>query len=237
MTTNANTRISPFMTKLGARWVGALLLALLLSAVLFWFMQWMVMNQDFGLQQTSNLQYLDFIRLQKDTTLNKKQRRLKPKPEPEPPAQPDLVQPQPTKPLQTQTPQMDMPNIDIPMATQRLSANLSQGINVNKGLPNSNPGFGQPSSGLIPIVTSKPRYPLRAQSRNIGGWVVIEFTITPTGSVVDAKVTNAKPKGIFDRAALNAIVKWKFKPKMDNGRAVAQRAVQRMEFNVDKRRR
>ena len=99
-------------------------------------------------------------------------------------------------------------------------------------MPSGNPGLGQPSSGLIPIVTSKPRYPLRAQSRNIEGWVVVEFTITPTGSVIDAKVTDAKPEGTFDRAALNAIVKWKFKPKIENGRPVAQRAVQRLEFNV-----
>jgi protein TonB len=221
------------------RWLSALLLALLVSIGLFWFMQWMVMNNDHGLQHTSNLQKIDFIRIQKDTTINKKQRRLKPKPEPQPPNKPELVQPQPTKPLQATAPQMDMPNIDIPITSPRLSANLSQGMAVktDKGLPTGNPGLGQPSSGLIPIVTSKPRYPLRAQSRNIEGWVVIEFTITPTGTVIDAQVKQAKPEGIFDRAALNAIVKWKFKPKIDNGRPVAQRAIQRMEFNVSRRRR
>jgi len=219
------------------RWLGALLLALLLSVGLFWFMQWMVMNNDHGLQQTSNLKQVDFIRIQKDTTFNKKQRRLKPKPLPEPPPKPQLVQPQPTKPLQTSAPQMDMPNIDIPIASPRLSANLSQGTAVSKAIPSGNTGLGQPSSGLIPIVTSKPRYPLRAQSRNIEGWVVVEFTITPTGAVIDPKVADAKPKGIFDRSATNAISKWKFKPKIENGRPVAQRAVQRLEFNIDERRR
>ncbi len=194
------------------------------------------MNNDNGLQQTSNLQHVDFIRIQKETALNKKQRRIKPKPEQEPPPQPEPVQTQPTKQLQSSTPQMDMPNIDIPISS-RLSTNLSQGIAVSKGMPSNNPGLGQPSSGLIPIVTSKPRYPLRAQSRNIEGWVIIEFTITPTGAVISATVVDSKPKGIFDRAALNAIVKWKFKPKMEDGRAVAQRAIQRMEFNVEKRRR
>ena len=215
------------------RWLGALFLALLISVGLFWFMQWMVMNNDSGLQKTSNQRQVDFIRIHKESTLNKKQRRLKPKPQPEPPDKPKLVQPQTTKPLQSPAPQMDMPNIDIPMSTPRLSANLSQAMAVNQGMPAGNPGLGQPSSGLIPIVTAKPRYPLRAQSRNIEGWVVVEFTITPTGSVIDAKVTSAKPAGTFDRAALNAIVKWKFKPKIENGRPVAQRAVQRLEFNVD----
>jgi len=215
------------------RWIGALFLALLISVGLFWFMQWMVMNNDSGLQKTSNQQLVDFIRIQKDTAINKKQRRLKPKPQPEPPEKPKLVQTQPTKPLQSPAPQMDMPNIDIPMTSPRLSANLSQAMVAQKEIPSTNSGLGQPSSGLIPIVRSAPRYPLRAQSRNIEGWVVIEFTITPTGTVIDAKVTDAKPEGTFDRAALNAIVKWKFKPKIENGRPVAQRTVQRLEFNVD----
>jgi len=219
------------------RWTGSLLLALLLSAVLFWGMQWMVMDHNPDLQATSSVRFVDFIRVQKDTTPNKKQRRLKPKPKPEPVPQPELIQPQPTQSMQAQKPQMNLPDIDIPLASPRLSASLSQAV-VAQGRPaDTNPGLGAPSSDLIPIVTSKPRYPLRAQSRNIEGWVVVEFTITPTGAVIDAKVTDAKPKGVFDRAALNAIVKWKFKPKMENGKAVAQRAVQRMEFNLHKRRR
>ncbi len=225
------------MSNPGGRWAGALIAALLLSILLFWFMQWMVMNNNNGLQQTSNIKQVDFIRIQKDTTINKKQRLLKPKPQPEPPPQPDVVQPQPTKPLQSPAPQMDIPNIDIPITTQRLSVDLSQGIAVNKQPISSTSGLGKPRSGLIPTHAPKPRYPLRAQSRNIEGWVVVEFTITPTGSVIDAIVSSAKPEGVFNRAALKAIVKWRFKPKVEDGKAVAQRAVQRMEFNLDRRRR
>ncbi|MCH9697922.1 MAG: TonB family protein [Gammaproteobacteria bacterium] len=213
----------------------ALLVAIMLTSALFWLMQWMVMDNDNGLQQTSNLQHVDFIRLQKDTELNKKQRILKPEPEPEPPPpQPELSQPPPDQPRQS-PPDMDMPNIDMPKASHRLSANLTQGVTVQPQTGQA--GLGQPTSGLIPIVTSKPRYPLRAQSRNIEGWVTIEFTITPTGTVINPRVTASKPKGIFDRAALNAITKWKFKPKVENGHAVAQLAIQRMEFNLDRRRR
>jgi protein TonB len=220
------------------RWISALFLALLISVGLFWFMQWMVMNNDSGLQKTSNLRQVDFIRIQKESTINKKQRRLKPKPQPEPPNKPKLAQSQPTKPLQSPAPQMDMPNIDIPMTSPRLSANLSQAMAVQKAMPSENPELGQPSSGLIPIVRSKPRYPLRAEARNIEGYVIVDFTVTPTGSVIDAKVREAKPEGIFDRSALNAIVKWKFKPKIENGRAVAQRQSYRLDFvNESKRRR
>jgi protein TonB len=217
------------------RLFGAFFLALVVSVGLFWFMHWMVMDNDHGLQQTSNQQLINFIRIQKDTNINKKQRRLKPKPQPEPPNQPKLVQAQPTKPVQSPAPQMNMPNIDIPIASPRLSANLTQSINVNQGLPNANLGQEQPSS--IPLVKSNPRYPVRASSRDIEGWVVVEFTITSTGTVIDAKVTDAKPEGIFDRAALNAIVKWKFKPKIKNGQPVAQHTTQRFEFNVKGRRR
>ncbi|HFD11813.1 MAG TPA: hypothetical protein ENJ32_05020, partial [Crenotrichaceae bacterium] len=95
MKVKRQVNLVPFMSNPGGRWAGALIAALLLSILLFWFMQWMVMNNNNGLQQTSNIKQVDFIRIQKDTTINKKQRLLKPKPQPEPPPQPDVVQPQP----------------------------------------------------------------------------------------------------------------------------------------------
>ena len=69
-------------------------------------------------------------------------------------------------------------------------------------------------------------------SRHIEGWVKIEFTVTPEGNVSDPNVVAAEPEGIFDDAALNAIRKWKFKEKIVDGRAVAQKAVQTLKFKL-----
>ena len=88
-------------------------------------------------------------------------------------------------------------------------------------------------SGVVPLVRVPPKYPARAASRHIEGWVKVEFTIQTDGSVDDAVVVDSEPKNIFDDSALTAINKWKFKEKIVNGVAVPQRAVQRLQFKLE----
>lgn len=40
----------------------------------------------------------------------------------------------------------------------------------------------------------------------------IEFTVNGDGSVGSARVVSSNPPRVFDREALNAIKRWKFKP-------------------------
>jgi protein TonB len=87
-------------------------------------------------------------------------------------------------------------------------------------------------SGVVPLVRVPPKYPARAASRHIEGWVKVEFTITTDGSVADAVVISSEPESIFDDAALTAISKWEFKEKIVDGVAVPQRAVQKLQFKL-----
>ena len=64
-----------------------------------------------------------------------------------------------------------------------------------------------------------------ARERGIEGWVQVQFTITPAGTVADQKVVDADPKGLFERAALDAIGRWKYNPKVVDGRAMERRGV------------
>jgi protein TonB len=79
---------------------------------------------------------------------------------------------------------------------------------------------------VIPLVRINPDYPPRALSRGLEGWVQVQFTITPTGTVANAVVVNAEPKNIFDDAALKAIARWRYNPKVENGTAVERVGVQ-----------
>ena len=72
-----------------------------------------------------------------------------------------------------------------------------------------------------------PDYPPRALSRGLEGWVQVQFTITATGTVANAVVVNAEPKNIFDDAALKAIARWRYNPKVDGGVAVERSACKR----------
>jgi protein TonB len=79
---------------------------------------------------------------------------------------------------------------------------------------------------VIPLVRINPDYPPRALSRGLEGWVQVQFTITATGTVKDPVVVNAEPKNIFDDAALKAIARWRYNPKVESGVAVERVGVQ-----------
>ena len=84
------------------------------------------------------------------------------------------------------------------------------------------------------MVRVDPQYPIRAADRGVEGWVELEFTISESGAVKEAKVIAAKPKGVFNRAALRAIKRWKYNPKVEDGVAVERPGVTvRLEFNLE----
>ncbi len=50
--------------------------------------------------------------------------------------------------------------------------------------------------------------------------MILQFDVTEEGSVENPVVLEAKPPGIFDRSALRAAAKFKYKPKILNGQPV-----------------
>lgn len=90
-----------------------------------------------------------------------------------------------------------------------------------------------PIDDFRPLSVRDPVYPPQALRGGIEGWVELEFTITETGVVRDVAVVGAEPHGVFDAAAAEALGAWRFEPRFANGRAVAQRSVVTLRFNVD----
>ena len=60
------------------------------------------------------------------------------------------------------------------------------------------------------VHKTSPGYPKRALRKGIEGWVHVNFMIDANGITYDHKVVEAEPQGIFDKAALNAVKKWKY---------------------------
>lgn len=69
----------------------------------------------------------------------------------------------------------------------------------------------------LPIVKVQPVYPRHALARNLEGYVLVEFTIDALGRVVDVRVIEASPPGVFERAALQAAQRFRYKPRVVNG--------------------
>jgi len=99
----------------------------------------------------------------------------------------------------------------------------------------ANFGLASTDGEYLPIVKVAPMYPARAQSQGTEGWVLLSFTVTEVGSVTDPKVLEAQPPGVFDEAAKKAVLKFKYKPRVEGGKAIAVPNVQHLiRFELDK---
>jgi len=87
---------------------------------------------------------------------------------------------------------------------------------------------------VIPRVRVNPDYPPSAITRNIEGWVQVQFTVTAIGTVRDAIVVASEPGTTFDDAALRAIERWRYNPRVVNGEAVERVGLQTIvRFELD----
>jgi len=201
----------------------AIMLAALVSLALFFAMHYMISQGKGDINKTADYSVVDFVRLKHETETRVKKRVIPKKPPlpKEPPPPPEL---QVAKDDAVAMPklQMDMPRLSV--------SGISGGPFV--GAMGQGVGIGQGDSELIPLVKIAPRYPRRAALAGKEGWVKVEFTVTEMGTVTDVKVLDSKPRRLFDRAAKKAILKWKFKPRIVDGKPVARRAVQVIEFKL-----
>lgn len=99
-------------------------------------------------------------------------------------------------------------------------------VDVSKSSGKSSAATTLADGDAAPVKKAAPRYPRRAAVRGIEGFVVVSFTVDEKGNVVDPKVIEEEPKNTFNRAALQAIKKFKYRPKVVNGQAVPAKDVQ-----------
>jgi len=194
--------------RLGASTASRLITGLLLGAFvtlgLLWTMQYLIATADRSLNDGEAGNIVDFVRLKRDETVQRKSSKpVKPPlpkaPPPEPP-QPkmDDVSPQAEK--------LDIVEVDV-SADIELSAD---GFSLSAG-----------EGDYLPIIKVAPIYPRRAANRGIEGYVLVEFTVTKKGTVKDVKVIESEPaSSIFHKSARRAALKFKYKPRVVNGKAI-----------------
>jgi protein TonB len=85
----------------------------------------------------------------------------------------------------------------------------------------------------MPVAISQPppSYPREAQRRGIGGTVRVQATVSSDGSVDRMEVAASSGNRYLDRAAMEAVRRWRFKPAMRNGQPVSATVVIPLEFN------
>jgi protein TonB len=84
-----------------------------------------------------------------------------------------------------------------------------------------------------PRIRVDPRYPASAASNGIEGFVRLSFGVSVSGEVVDIQIIDSQPRNTFDRAAKQALRKWRYQPKMVGGSAVGMDGLQvQLDFSL-----
>lgn len=182
------------------RYIAGVALGAVTTFLLFFLMQSLIQTEKSALDDTIKGRLVDFVRVEEDVEIQTKVRKPTPPPPPE--------EPPPNAP----TPQFDS-------AATSFGVDVSA-VNVNVDLNVGGVGGFSSDGEYLPIVKVAPVYPRRAQTRGIEGFVLLEFVVTAAGSVRDPVVIESSPPGIFDNAAMQAALKFKYKPKVVNGQAI-----------------
>jgi len=165
---------------------------------LLYLMQFLIAMGGSGVSEAKRHRIVDFVRVEREQRVETKQDRPEKPPEPErPPEMPKAS--------------IDTGNVGlaVSMATPQMSTSLNiSGVN-----------FGVSDGEYLPIVKVAPVYPARAAARGIEGYVIVEFTVTRTGTTKDIVVVEST-SSLFDRAAIEAAAKFKYKPRVIDGEPV-----------------
>jgi protein TonB len=203
---------------IGRRFLVTFALAVVVSFGLFWLMQFLISSRSGVYEDVIRGRVVEFVRLKRETDLETKKRELPEKREKE-----------------EQPPPPDIDLSSVPKPGQEALAIAAPTADFDLDLAGGPDLGGPPSdSDIIPLVRVLPQYPPQALSRGIEGWVIVEFTISAAGTVKNPVVIESNPSGIFNRAMLRAIRKWKYKPKIVDGVPVERPGVRvRQNFALE----
>ena len=180
------------------RYIISIVVGSMITVSLLFIMQLLIVTGKQALTDPRERHKLEFVRVKRNENLNVE----------------DIVPEKPPKPPETppETPPQDMDNVNpdaptINVAPPTVSANTDiggpGGMNIAEG-------------DYLPIVRVAPVYPARALSRGLEGFVDLSFTVTTTGTVKDPVVIQST-SSLFERAAIRAVLKFKYKPRVQDG--------------------
>ncbi len=211
---NHSDQSSMWLVKTILRLMVAGALAIVVTISLIYLEQYLIASNDSGIDESESLQLVDIVRTKEEVEVVTRERHKKPPP---PDEAPEVPKPQITT------------SFDISSA-YTMSAPVDDVSNLDLG-----GAFAFSDGEYLPIVKVAPENPRRALVDGLAGWVLVEFTVTKMGTVTEPIVVDHcaviqqeigvldcvdRPDGIFDRSALKAARKFKYKPKVIDGEPI-----------------
>jgi protein TonB len=203
------------------RFLASVAAGVVVALLLFLLMQALIGGRDGFQRGADSGKVIEFVRVRPEEIVQTKERQVPKKPPP-----PDKPPPPPK--LKVASQQQVQQQLDI--ETPDISIDVASGGGPYLGTW----AAGDPAAegDIIPIVRIEPQYPRDALIKGLEGWVRVRFTILPDGSVSDPAVIESDPPRVFNREAMRAILRWKFKPRIVDGQAVSREAEQTIEFKL-----
>lgn len=209
-----------------------LLFAISVNFGMFLIMDGMVTRDRVRVVDLMDAQLIEFVRTPMEEETRTKDRRSAP----------------PPKPQEIERPRAQVTNIAerasaLPTfsSAYEITSLLGEGAGVSIGQALiGNQGVNDlgimMANDLIPLSMLPPQYPPNARARNVEGWVDVVFSIDTRGLVDDAWVVDSEPPEIFDRAATDATMRWRFRPMEEDGEPVAALRRIRVNFSLEQNR-
>ncbi|CAM9943265.1 unnamed protein product [Chrysoparadoxa australica] len=183
-----------------------------------------LVSQPAKLGESSETRVIDFSRSMSTSQLQTKTRSL--------PKAPPKPQEAPQMPKMAMKAQVDAPAPQMAMNAPLMNSSLSLGDGPYLG---GATGGGQTTGdrAVMPLVRIEPQYPRKAAMQGKQGWVRLSFDVNTGGGVENVNVISSTPPRIFDQAAVRALLKWKYQPKLVDGKPVPMRGLKvQLDFKL-----
>jgi protein TonB len=180
------------------RYAISIVIGSIVTVSLLFVMQLLIVTGKQALTKPRERYKLEFVRVKRNENLNVE----------------DIIPEKPPKPPETppETPPQDLDNINPDAPT----ISVAPPVVANTQDIGGPGGMNIAEGDYLPIVRVAPVYPARALSRGLEGFVDLQFTVTTTGTVKDPIVLQST-SSLFERAAIRAVLKFKYKPRVVDG--------------------
>jgi len=201
------------------RWFLAVPAALVVTFLLFFGMQALIALRSGEMSPAPSGKVVGFVRLKREVAPPPQEESLPERPPPidEPPPV-DTTPDAPTTEAPTSTLEVAAPKIET-------SLKMSTGPQLSTAVTDTD---------AVPLLRVEPRYPPVAAQEGTEGWVQLRFSIGRSGQTKNVVVVDSYPPVVFDRAALDAVRKWKYQPKVVDGQQVERHGLLvKLTFKLD----
>jgi periplasmic protein TonB len=168
-----------------------------ITVALLWAMQYLIATGVDAVTEERVFRFVDFVRVQRDERVQTKDERVERVPDAQAP------------PLMESRRQIDDMDGALIGVTGVTAPRISHDVSVRRE------GFFS-DGDYMPIVQVAPQYPARAADLGLEGFVVLEFTVTSEGTVRDPRVIESS-NTIFDRPAIDAVLRFRYRPRVIDG--------------------